>query len=305
MILSIFTYLSVVIFAAVVIYRFIKVASTPVHLRWDLYPVPHEGFKKAKYGGSYYEELDWWMKKRRVSKASELSVMIPEILFLKGVWESNKGLWFWSWAFHFGLYLAILTVVLIFSSVVFGTASSFGSLLAGTGARVSMAAYILGVIGCLGMLVKRLTDSKLKPFTAASAIFNLLFILAIFATGLAAILKIGQNEMFAQFQQYASGLIYFESGAAMETIVAWHITITLLFMVYMPFTHMSHFVLKWFTYHHIRWNDEPNTKGSKLEKEIIECLNMKPTWAARHIRADGKKTWVDIATDEVFKDEKK
>ncbi|MCP4705857.1 MAG: hypothetical protein GY865_14755, partial [candidate division Zixibacteria bacterium] len=47
-----------------------------------------------------------------------------------------------------------------------------------------------------------------------------------------------------------------------------------------------------------------NTAGSALEKDIINSLNFKPTWAAKHIRADGKKTWVDIATDEVYKDEK-
>jgi len=95
MTMSIFAYLSVVIFAAVVIYRIIKITSTPVHLRWELYPVPHETGKKAKYGGSYLEELDWWTKPLHGSKLGQLSVMIPEILFLKGVWESNRGLWFW------------------------------------------------------------------------------------------------------------------------------------------------------------------------------------------------------------------
>ncbi len=33
----------------------------PIHLRWELYPVPHEA-GKAEYGGGYLEETSWWSK---------------------------------------------------------------------------------------------------------------------------------------------------------------------------------------------------------------------------------------------------
>ena len=49
----------------------------------------------------------------------------------------------------------------------------------------------------------------------------------------------------------------------------------------------------------------PNPDELALEKKLNENLNYRPTWAADHWRTDGKKTWVDIATEEVFKDEKK
>ncbi|HHI01908.1 MAG: hypothetical protein DRP51_05335 [Candidatus Zixiibacteriota bacterium] len=310
MILNIATYLSMLIFLITVLYRFLRIANTPAHLRWDLYPVPHEGFKKAKYGGSYYEELDWWTKPRHVSKASELSAMIPEIILLKGVWESNKSLWFWSWAFHFGLYLAIFMAVLVIASAIAGPVTAFGAVLTKIAGFSAIIGYLLGGIGCVGMLFKRLFDSKLKPYTTPGSIFNLIFILAIFVTGLKAISEInlfttGQSGLIGQLQIFVSGLTGFDSTAEINRSVIWHIGVTLAFMVYMPFTHMAHFVLKWFTYHSIRWNDEPNKAGSKLEEDITKSLNFKPTWAADHIRADGKKTWVDIATEEVFKDEKK
>lgn len=310
MILNIATYLSILIFIITVLYRFIRIANTPAHLRWDLYPVPHEGFKKAKYGGSYYEELDWWTKPRKFSTASELSVMIPEILFLKGVWEANKGLWFWSWAFHFGLYLAIFMIVLVVVSAIAGPATAVGVILTKIAGVSIIAGYILGGIGCFGMIFKRLFNEKLKPFTTTGSIFNLVFILAIFVTGLKAISEVNlftadQSGLVGQLQIYISGLIGFDSSVPINSSVVWHLGVTLAFMVYMPFTHMAHFVLKWFTYHSIRWNDEPNVAGSALEKDLIKSLNFKPTWAAKHIMADGKKTWVDIATDEVYKDEKK
>ena len=49
-------------------------------------------------------------------------------------------------------------------------------------------------------------------------------------------------------------------------------------------------------YHNIRWNDEPNIKGGKLEKQINEALQQPVSWSADHIRGDGKKNWVDVAT---------
>ncbi len=160
------------------------------------------------------------------------------------------------------------------------------------------------------MLFKRLFDEKFRPFTTTGSIFNLVFILAIFVTGLKVISETDlfttdQGGLIVQLQIFFSGLASFDINVSLKATVVWHIGVTLLFMVYMPFTHMAHFVLKWFTYHSIRWNDQPNIKGSKLEKEINESLNFKPTWAADHIKGDGKKTWVDVATEEVFKDDKK
>ena len=55
--LQIFSYISLFILIAGVAARAIKYASMPMHLRWELYPVPHEG-----KDGSYFEELEWWKK---------------------------------------------------------------------------------------------------------------------------------------------------------------------------------------------------------------------------------------------------
>jgi nitrate reductase gamma subunit len=298
------TYLAIPLFAVVVLIKVFRISSMPVHLRWEVYPVPHEGFKKAKYGGSYFEEPNWWTKPRPYSLLSEMSVMIPEILFLRGVWEANRSLWFWSWAFHFGLYLAIGAAGLIAVSSFAGPESGWGATLASISGVLAIITYVLGSIGCLGMLAMRLFSPKLRPYTAWSSIFNLVFILGIFLTGLCGYSMLGQAGWIAELQGFVAGLFGPASAATQSAAVTRHVGIILAFMVYMPFTHMSHFVLKWFTYHEIRWNDTPNVKGSKLEKQIIECLSYRPTWAAKHWRTDGKKTWVDIATEEVFKDEK-
>jgi hypothetical protein len=55
---------------------------------------------------------------------------------------------------------------------------------------------------------------------------------------------------------------------------------------------------KYFAYHAIRWADEPNLRGGKQEKVINDLLNQPVTWSAPHIRGDGKKTWLDVATED-------
>ena len=67
---------------------------------------------------------------------------------------------------------------------------------------------------------------------------------------------------------------------------------------YIPTTHMSHFVGKYFAYHSIRWKDDPNLQGGKEEKVIEELLNRPISWSASHIKGDGKKTWLEAATEE-------
>jgi hypothetical protein len=61
-------------------------------------------------------------------------------------------------------------------------------------------------------------------------------------------------------------------------------------------THMSHFIGKYFTYHAVRWDDRPNLKGSELARRVAEYLTYRPRWAARHVGADGTRTWADITS---------
>jgi len=76
----------------------------------------------------------------------------------------------------------------------------------------------------------------------------------------------------------------------------------LFFMLYMPFTHMTHFFTKYFTYHKIRWED--TAMNDKLKGKLIEQLNYKVTWAAPHIGSNGQKTWLTIATEDIKKEDK-
>jgi hypothetical protein len=59
---------------------------------------------------------------------------------------------------------------------------------------------------------------------------------------------------------------------------------------------MTHFFTKYFTYHKVRWDDEPNFPDSEIRKKLLEQLNFPVQWSAPHIAADGRKTWLVIAS---------
>ena len=63
-------YLGIVVFGIAVLARFVMWSRMPMHLRWELYPVAHEGGGRAKYGGSYLEESDWWTKSQPTLRAT-------------------------------------------------------------------------------------------------------------------------------------------------------------------------------------------------------------------------------------------
>jgi hypothetical protein len=64
---------------------------------------------------------------------------------------------------------------------------------------------------------------------------------------------------------------------------------------------MSHFFVKWFTWHKIRWDDEANVKGGRIEAMIQQALTSPVSWSADHVHGDGKKTWAQVAMEEIEK----
>ena len=62
---------------------------------------------------------DWWKKERVTSTVNELKVMIPEMLFLEALFKYNRKLWVRSFPFHFGLYLLVGFLGMLFVGSLF------------------------------------------------------------------------------------------------------------------------------------------------------------------------------------------
>jgi nitrate reductase gamma subunit len=299
-------YIAIGIFVVAVVARFLYWRRLPIHVRWELYPVAHD--RRASYGGSYLEETEWWRKPRVRSLAGELKAMALEILFLVALREHNRRLWLRSFPFHFGLYLVIATTVLMLGSGLLAAvapsliAGGLGRLLQYAVIACGAAGLVLGLAGALGLLERRLADPTLRDVTAAGDIFNLLFFVVAFGTALASFLAVDRD--FGRALHFVHGLVAFRMAALPGEGLALYLptaSVVLLgaLVAYIPLTHMSHFVGKFFAYHAIRWNDEPNLRGGHEEAAIQKLLAQPVSWAAPHIGADGKKTWVDVATEDL------
>lgn len=303
--LHLLTYAAFVTFVVAVAVRAYKISAMPVHLRWELYPVAHEG-KRARYGGSYYEEVDWWTKPREFSLLGELGGMAQEMIFIKALWENNRSLWYRSFPFHFGLYCLIgWAVLLVIGAIaqIAGIEVAAGGSVIGAGIHyVTILAgafgLILATIGSLALLHRRVTDEEFEGWTSLSHVFNLGFFAIALLVGFFAYILV--DHTFSIARGYVHSLLTFNLTAPVgSSAVAAEFVLFSLLMAYVPLTHMSHFFTKYFFYHKIRWEDEPNFVGSDLEKKITEALGYPVTWSAMHLKADGKKNWADIATEEV------
>ncbi len=52
----------------------------PLPLRWELYPIPKGPRERQRYGGSYFEQSDWWTKSSDTGRRGELAFMAKEVL---------------------------------------------------------------------------------------------------------------------------------------------------------------------------------------------------------------------------------
>jgi nitrate reductase gamma subunit len=293
------TYLGVAVFVLAALRRIVAYKKNPMHLRWELYPVAHEGGGRAAYGGSYLEELEWWNKPRETSRLRELSVMVPEMLFLKAAYEHNRPLWMVSFPFHFGLYLTFGLVALLVVGAVLELAglpadSGLLGLVIGVATILGPIAFGVALVGALGLLRRRLRDPSLRNYSAMEHYFNLALFIVTLSVAILTWATVDTN--FALARGFIAGLITFDLKEVSNPLFLLQVVLAVVTLAYIPFTHMSHFFMKYFLYHDIRWEDKPNVDAPEINKQLGEVLGYEPTWSASHVAIPGKKTWADIAT---------
>lgn len=297
--LQLFFYVSMLVFVVGTAYKAFKISHMPLHLRWDLYPIPHEK-GKGDYGGSYYEEVDWWTKPANVSISSEVKEMSKEILFIQSMFHNNRPLWYFSFPFHFGLYLSVVYVVLVYLGAILELAGVSVSANAGF---IGQAVYyltlpfglvgaVLGLIGAVGLFFGRMLKYELRATSVWTDYFNLLLLGALFASTIWTWYSV--DTTLSGSRAFIGSLLTASPMPALSSVAYVHFFLAAAFLLWLPFTHMTHFVGKYFTYHKVRWEDHPNIKGSALEKSVETALGYKITWGALHIKSGG--TWAEAAT---------
>lgn len=275
----------------------------PRHLRWELYPIPHEG-ARAAWGGSYLENLDWWTRPLPHDRGAMLRAMAGEIVLLQGVREHNRRLWIWSFPFHFGLYLLVVSSLLLAGG---GLAEALGGIpLAGRGGGwgtvhvatrwLEWSGGILATAGTLGLIGRRLGDRALRACTPPAAMMNLGFILAALVVGLAA--RAAQDPAAELLRARVGAILALRPGAPGPALIEAELCLAGILVGYLPYTFMSHAFMKFFTWHHVRWDDRPRRPGDPDDPRLARHLRRPVSWSAPHVGGGDGRTWGDVIAGE-------
>jgi len=257
-------------FTAGCVLKAIRYVRMPSHVRWELYPIP-------------------------VGRLGQARTVAEEILTLRMVRERNRGLWLPSLLFHYGLYLLFALGLTILVSGAMAGAGVFSASVRGSAALSIWGALGIacGSVGVLGLLLRRGFDPGIRASSTPGDFLNLAWLLVLFGVS-------AGTWLFAD-RDYGVALGFFASLLEKRGVETppWFVAEALLlagFLAYLPATHMTHFFGKWFTWHAVRWDEEPVVRGGSLEREMQRLLARPVRWSAAHIGADGKKSWGEIAT---------
>lgn len=270
---STFVLLALAIFLILSAAKFAKYSRFNQHSRFDLYPVPKEGKGRGEYGGSYMEDDEWWDKPRSINRVAETVDIAKEMFFIRKLFVNQESLWIPSFLFHGGIYFMMLWSVLL----LIGAFVQFDWLVVITN--------VVGVIGfcCAGfgatvLLLLRLTDSGLKPYTTPIEYFNLALILVVLATGAYSWLFV------ANVHEVARAAVAFNL-AELPPLVIIHLILLGIMMIYIPAGKMGHYVGKFFSFRSVMWNNEPNLPGTKVNSAVkaSNAAGASVRWDAPHV----------------------
>ena len=279
-------YFATVLFLYKTVSTVIKYRKMPRHLRWDLNPVPHQG-----PAGSKYQKVDFFKLKTHISLYHELKEMSQEMLFIKKAFVNSPKVWHGSFPLHAGLYLGTLWLGLL----IIGALLEMNDMrvTANSASWLSLAVYYLtlaagvisfvtGLYGSLVLLWLRTMDEDLRFISDIVSLVNLGVMIFLFGTGLAAW---GLTDpAFQLIRQQVAGLLALKAANVQEPLIILELLAFCLFLIYLPFSRMMHFVAKYFFYHNIMWDDELMHCNSQMKKEITGYLQYNTTWSAQHIR---------------------
>lgn len=290
------TYVAFIFIVAAYAVKVAKIARMPVHLRWELYPVPQE--KNYKYGGSYFEELEWWTKPRERNVIRGILGRLKEYLFFPGYYHRNKSYWFGVFFWHTGFYLLVSFIILSFLSalatvtpglsIASESTSTLGRMLYYLMLIAAVGSFTIGAIGSLGLLVKKLADKDLRAYASPLDYFSYIFFLVLFV---ALFFLWYYDPTLSSYRDFWKSLITFKSIDVAPATYAF-VMLFALHLIHLPFTRSTHYITKIFAFFNVLWDDTPNRRGITFQKKIKKVFDKRVSWAAPHIQSGLK--WGEV-----------
>jgi nitrate reductase gamma subunit len=288
------TWGAIAVSLAVSIWRILSIMRLPRHLRWELAPIPGER-SRGSYGGSYLEEYEWWTKKRQKSHGASVIYMAKEIFFMHGIWRNNKGLWPFSFFLHWGIYLLVIALIFqVVFAIIFQIGFTISEPLLRTISILSLIAFLTGTAATVSFMIKRSFDRNLAWSNTIGTFLHLAILCAVFVSGGAAWLFVDEWEHHVI--GFIGGILTFDQAMTVPLPLAVSTGFTLLFCLYLPFTNMLHMVTKYFLYHHIRWDERPQSAFKEIEFQKL--LAQPIGWRRIRNGSGSQKTWSEVAKED-------
>ena len=266
MILTLICWVALIAFIGLSVKKFMEYGKLPQHGRQDLYPIPLETEEKMHYGGSYMEEDKWYEKERHHNLKGEIIDMLVEMLFIKKLFVNQNNFWWLSYSLHLGMYAAIAWSVLMLFGAFLPVGGFLYTAAVFLGTVAGIIAGVLMTVGGIGLLCKRLFVKEFKNYTTPQEYFNLVILLATSAAGL----LVWLGDMQFEFgRNIARAMFTFSPIADVTPMLTVFILLLAFISFYIPLTKLSHYVGKYYTFHKVIWDNEPNMPGSKIEANII------------------------------------
>lgn len=277
-----------------------KIARMPLHLRWELQPIPGEAVDSNSL--VYPADIKQWEKQHKASNFKGVLHLLKENFCFTDYFKTNRWYWLSLLPWHIGFILIVafhilcfLGAVVIIAGIMVSPESTalFGKIFFYLIMVCGLASFILGTLGSIGLIIRKQVDRNLKAFTTAQNYFNYVFTLVVFLSGLYS--WYFADPTFSGYLQFWKGMITLHP-APVEYATIVHIILFALFLIYLPFTRSTHYITKFLAFLWVRWDDRPNTRGGKMERDIEKLLSKPVSWSAPHIQSG--KTWAEIASGE-------
>ena len=230
-----------------------------------------------------------------MEKLAEVRTILEEVLTLKAVREHNRPLWLPSLLFHYGLYaLCLLGLALAAGAVAIRLGLPAGPLAGGAFlSLVGALGIVAGTLGAALLLRRRTADPELRVASTPADFLHLVLLLALFLASAGSWLW--ADRTYATASAFLASLLGAGPRPDLPLLFAAQLVLLGLFLVYLPFSHMTHFFTKYFTWHSVRWDDAPNLHGefdAKAGKLLVRPIG----WSASHIGGGDGRTWADVVT---------
>jgi nitrate reductase gamma subunit len=169
----------------------------------------------------------------------QLKYMVKEIFTFETLYRFNRRLWVGTFCMHMAMLGAVVFLVL--------------NLIGWTqGFPVRYCLWLLAV-SVIYILWLRIQDGNLRVLSSFEEYFNLAFLAAVATAGLRASVPHASSSS----RSYIMGLLTFQPVATPlsgDQLLA--VFLGGLFLIYLPWSKMIHYVAKYFTYHHIKWQED-------------------------------------------------